>query len=66
MQIKWFGQSAFLLTSESGTRILIDPYDKLLGYKMPKPLEADIVAVTHNHGDHNKIHVVYWQLHAGE
>jgi L-ascorbate metabolism protein UlaG (beta-lactamase superfamily) len=57
MQIKWFGQSAFLLTSEFGTRILIDPYDKLLGYKMPKPIEADIVAVTHNHGDHNKIHV---------
>jgi L-ascorbate metabolism protein UlaG (beta-lactamase superfamily) len=58
MQIKWFGQSAFLLTSEFGTRILIDPYDKLLGYRMPKPIEADIVAVTHNHGDHNKIHVV--------
>lgn len=57
MQMKWFGQSAFLWTSESGTQILIDPYDKLLGYKMPKPIEADIVAVTHNHGDHNKIHV---------
>lgn len=57
MQIKWFGQSAFLLTSEAGTKILIDPYDKLLRYKMPKPIETDIVAVTHNHSDHNKIHV---------
>jgi L-ascorbate metabolism protein UlaG (beta-lactamase superfamily) len=57
MQIKWFGQSAFLLTSDAGTRILIDPYDRFLGYKMPKPIEVDMVAVTHNHGDHNKIHV---------
>jgi L-ascorbate metabolism protein UlaG (beta-lactamase superfamily) len=24
---------------------------------MPKPIEVDMVAVTHNHGDHNKIHV---------
>ncbi|NEY21556.1 MBL fold metallo-hydrolase [Bacillus ginsengihumi] len=57
MKIKWFGQSAFLLTSDAGTRILIDPYDRLLRYKMPKPIEVDMVAVTHNHGDHNKIHV---------
>lgn len=57
MQIKWFGQSAFLLTSDAGTRILIDPFDRLLRYKMPKPIEVNMVAVTHNHGDHNKIHV---------
>jgi len=57
MQIKWFGQSAFLMTSETGTRILIDPYDKLLRYRMPTRIESDIVVVTHNHGDHNKIHV---------
>jgi L-ascorbate metabolism protein UlaG (beta-lactamase superfamily) len=57
MQIKWFGQSSFLLTSDAGTRILIDPFDRFLGYKMPKPIEVDMVAVTHNHGDHNKIHV---------
>jgi L-ascorbate metabolism protein UlaG (beta-lactamase superfamily) len=57
MQIKWFGQSSFLLTSEAGVRILIDPFDRMLGYRMPNPIEADIVAVTHNHGDHNKIHV---------
>lgn len=57
MQIRWFGQAAFLLTSQSGARVLIDPYDRLLGYKMPNPIEADIVAVTHNHGDHNKTRV---------
>lgn len=57
MQIQWFGQAAFLLTSHDGTRVLIDPYDRLLRYRMPKPIAADIVAVTHNHGDHNKIRV---------
>lgn len=55
MQIKWFGHSSFLLTSEGGTRILIDPYYKFLGYRMPVPVESDIVVVTHNHGDHNKV-----------
>ncbi|EPZ49204.1 MBL fold metallo-hydrolase [Alicyclobacillus acidoterrestris] len=57
MQIQWFGQSSFLLTSEAGVRILVDPFDRMLGYKMPKPIETEIVAVTHNHGDHNKIQV---------
>lgn len=55
MLIKWFGHSSFLLTSEEGTRILIDPYYKFLGYRMPVPIESDIVVVTHNHADHNKV-----------
>lgn len=55
MHIKWYGHSSFLLTSEAGTRILIDPYYKFLGYRMPVPIESDIVVVTHDHGDHNKV-----------
>lgn len=55
MQIKWYGHSSFLLTSDAGTRILIDPYFKFLGYRMPVPVESDVVVVTHNHGDHNKV-----------
>ncbi|WDL98091.1 MBL fold metallo-hydrolase [Alicyclobacillus sp. ALC3] len=57
MQIKWFGQSSFLLTSEAGVRILIDPFDRMIRYRMPKPIQTEIVAVTHDHGDHNKIRV---------
>lgn len=57
MKIKWFGQSSFLLTSEEGVRILIDPFDRMMRYKMPKPIDTEIVAVSHNHGDHNKIQV---------
>jgi L-ascorbate metabolism protein UlaG (beta-lactamase superfamily) len=54
MKIKWFGQSSFLLTSQAGIRILIDPYNRFLGYRMPI-VEADIVVVTHDHRDHNQI-----------
>ncbi|MCY9659310.1 MBL fold metallo-hydrolase [Paenibacillus chondroitinus] len=55
MKLKWYGHSSFLLTSEAGTRILIDPYYKFLGYRMPVPIESDIVVVTHDHADHNKV-----------
>jgi L-ascorbate metabolism protein UlaG (beta-lactamase superfamily) len=57
MKIKWYGQSSFLLTTDEGTRVLIDPYGRLLGYRMPKGIESDIVIVTHNHKDHNQIQV---------
>ncbi|WP_340023868.1 MBL fold metallo-hydrolase [Paenibacillus sp. FSL K6-1096] len=56
MRIHWFGHSAFQLVTEQGTVILIDPYGRFLGYRMPS-IRADIVAVTHNHKDHSQIHV---------
>lgn len=56
MNIHWFGHSAFQLISQKGTVILIDPYGKFLGYRMPK-VKADIVAVTHDHKDHSQIQV---------
>ena len=37
--------------------ILIDPYGKFLGYRMPR-VQADIVAVTHDHKDHNQVQIV--------
>lgn len=57
MEIKWFGQSCFMITSKNGTKILTDPYKKMLGYKLPE-IEADIVSTSHNHGDHNNIKAV--------
>lgn len=58
MKIKWFGHSCFMITSESGIKILIDPYKNMLGYKLPEEIEADIVATSHEHGDHNYIQAV--------
>lgn len=57
MEIKWYGQSCFMITSKNGTKILTDPYKKMLGYKLPE-IEANIVSISHNHGDHNNIKAV--------
>lgn len=57
MEIKWYGQSCFMITSKNGTKILTDPYKKMLGYKLPE-IEANIVSTSHNHGDHNNIQAV--------
>ena len=57
MNIKWFGQSCFTIISDNGTRIVIDPFDKKIGYPLPN-LEADIVTTSHNHSDHNNISIV--------
>ncbi|MVX66173.1 MBL fold metallo-hydrolase [Clostridium chromiireducens] len=58
MKIKWFGQSCFMITSENGTKILMDPYKNALGYKLPKEITADIVSISHDHSDHNYINAV--------
>ncbi|MFW2489723.1 MBL fold metallo-hydrolase [Clostridium chromiireducens] len=58
MKIKWFGQSCFMVTSENGTKILMDPYKNALGYKLPKEITADIVLISHDHSDHNYINAV--------
>ena len=57
MKIKWFGQACFMITSENGTKVLTDPFNKMLGYKLPK-IEANIVSTSHNHSDHNNIKAI--------
>lgn len=57
MKIKWVGHSCFIITSENGTKILTDPYNDMLGYKLPE-IKADIVSTSHNHSDHNNINAV--------
>lgn len=57
MKIKWYGQACFRIISENGTRIVMDPYHNMLGYKLPE-LEAEIVTTSHEHGDHNNIGAV--------
>jgi len=54
MKIKWLGHSSFLVTSESGTKIITDPYviGGNLQYDEIKE-SADIVLVSHEHRDHN-------------
>jgi L-ascorbate metabolism protein UlaG (beta-lactamase superfamily) len=65
MRIRWFGQSAFLLSAER--RVLIDPFGDVSGlasrglrfdYPVIEPVAVDLVLVTHEHADHNGVGAV--------
>lgn len=59
MKIKWLGHASFLITSDSGIKIITDPYepDERLKYGEIKE-SADIATVSHEHGDHNNVAAV--------
>lgn len=55
MKVFWFGHSCFFLKDQKGLSLLLDPFhEEEVGYRMPS-IEADIVAVSHDHEDHNNI-----------
>jgi L-ascorbate metabolism protein UlaG (beta-lactamase superfamily) len=54
LKVKWFGQSAFSITSASGFKVITDPYTPTTHLTYGEIREsADIVTVSHEHGDHN-------------
>lgn len=57
MRVKWLGHSCFKITSKSGIRIVTDPFDDNVGYKLPA-VETDIVTISHGHYDHNFVDCV--------
>ena len=59
MKIKWLGHASFLITSDSGIKIITDPYqpDERLKYGEINE-SADIVTVSHEHGDHSNVSAV--------
>jgi L-ascorbate metabolism protein UlaG (beta-lactamase superfamily) len=65
MRVRWFGQSAFLLVGQK--TVFIDPFGDMSGaaarefqfeYPAIEGVTADLVLVTHEHGDHNGVDVV--------
>jgi len=57
MEIKYFGQSSFLIKTREA-KLVTDPFDpKMVGLKYPK-VEADIVTISHEHKDHNQADLV--------
>ncbi|AOR22368.1 MBL fold metallo-hydrolase [Clostridium taeniosporum] len=52
MKLTWYGHSCFLITSNNGKRILIDPFDDSIGYSN-NFLHSDIITISHNHFDHS-------------
>ncbi len=62
MNITWYGQSCFQISSSEGKNnrvsIVVDPFGEDIGLKLPRKIEADIVLVTHDHSDHNNVKAV--------
>jgi L-ascorbate metabolism protein UlaG (beta-lactamase superfamily) len=54
---KWYGQACFLIETSQGTRIITDPV-QMGAYKVPENVQPDIVTVSHEHADHNKVDAV--------
>ncbi|MDI6824858.1 MAG: MBL fold metallo-hydrolase [Bacillota bacterium] len=57
VEIQWLGHACFLLTSPGGTRVVTDPFNEQVGYKVEK-VAADLVTVSHEHFDHNHAQMV--------
>lgn len=57
MKISYLGQSCFYIKSNSGIRIVTDPFGGVPGLKMPE-VDADIVTVSHSHFDHNNVNAI--------
>jgi L-ascorbate metabolism protein UlaG (beta-lactamase superfamily) len=71
MQVEWYGQSAFRLTGD-GKTVVIDPFGDVSGfsargiqwdYPPIESVEADLLLVTHEHGDHNGVEVIGGEPH---
>jgi len=59
VRIKWLGHASFLITAEDGLKIITDPYSVGGGISYGAIEEAaDIVAVSHKHGDHYNVAAV--------
>jgi L-ascorbate metabolism protein UlaG (beta-lactamase superfamily) len=56
MKIEWFGHACFGITNLEGLKIITDPYESglhgIINYGAIDE-SADIVTVSHEHGDHN-------------
>jgi L-ascorbate metabolism protein UlaG (beta-lactamase superfamily) len=52
MKIKWLGHSSFLLEDSMGHKLLTDPFDETVGYKVFRG-KVDLITISHSHFDHN-------------
>jgi L-ascorbate metabolism protein UlaG (beta-lactamase superfamily) len=50
MDITWYGHACFRLY-QRGASVVTDPYEKSIGYELPR-LRADIVTISHDHPGH--------------
>ncbi|MDX2024180.1 MAG: MBL fold metallo-hydrolase [Deltaproteobacteria bacterium] len=58
-KLTWFGQACFLMETPQGTRVLMDPTSTAATQPLPESIAADLVTVSHEHGDHNNIKLAF-------
>lgn len=56
MKLRWLGHASFLIETD-GKKIITDPFDENVGYPLYDE-EVDIVTVSHDHYDHNAVHLL--------
>ena len=49
--VEWLGHACFRVTAADGKRVLIDPYDDSIGYRIPD-YSCDVLLISHEHFDH--------------
>ncbi len=54
MLFEHIGHAEFLIETESGVRIVTDPYDAGCGYPV-RQISADVALVSHHHHDHDAV-----------
>ncbi len=66
MRVEWYGQSAFRLSGD-GTAVAIDPFGDMSALSSARGVQwdypaisadADVLLVTHEHGDHNAVETI--------
>jgi L-ascorbate metabolism protein UlaG (beta-lactamase superfamily) len=71
MRVEWFGQSAFHLSGD-GTTVAIDPFGDMSALSSSRGIQwdypaidadADVLLVTHEHGDHNAVEAIGGEPH---
>jgi L-ascorbate metabolism protein UlaG (beta-lactamase superfamily) len=66
--LQYIGHACFVLTASDGTRIAMDPYNSYAApieiQKFPADIAADLVTVSHFHGDHAGIKSITGQPRA--
>jgi L-ascorbate metabolism protein UlaG (beta-lactamase superfamily) len=51
VEITWYGHACFRIR-EMGLTVVTDPYDRDIGYTLPR-IRADVVTISHNHEGHS-------------
>jgi L-ascorbate metabolism protein UlaG (beta-lactamase superfamily) len=67
ISVEWYGQSAFKLSAAEAQTVFIDPFGDLsamagrgmqFDYPLITGVNADLLLVTHEHGDHNAVEAI--------